>query len=113
MLPLVRKGNEARRAMPPSTREQCLLRAEECGRLAAESKNAHLREPMLFLAGRWRAFAAAVVTRVPPASGELRDEARHMRVLALEVVTDDVMLRELQALIDELEARALGADGTE
>ena len=46
-------------------------------------------------------------------AAKLRDEARHMRVFALEVVTDAVVLTELQALIDELEARALGPDGTE
>ena len=46
-------------------------------------------------------------------AAELRDEARHVRVLALEIVTDAVVQAELQALIDQLEARALGADGTE
>jgi hypothetical protein len=40
-------------------------------------------------------------------AAELRDEARHVRVLALEIVTDAVVQAELQALIDELEARAL------
>ena len=44
-------------------------------------------------------------------AAEFRDEARHMRVLALEIVTDAVVQAELQALIDELEARALEADG--
>jgi len=34
-----------------------------------------------------------------------------MRVLALEIVTDAVVQAELQALIDELEARALEAEG--
>ena len=44
-------------------------------------------------------------------AAEFRDEARHIRVLALEIVTDAVVQAELQALIDELEARALEADG--
>ena len=44
-------------------------------------------------------------------AAEFRDEVRHMRVLALEIVTDAVVQAELQALIDELEARALEAEG--
>ena len=44
-------------------------------------------------------------------AAEFRDEVRHMCVLALEIVTDAVAQAELQALIDELEARALEAEG--
>ena len=64
-LPLVTTRKEAHRAMPSSTREQCLQRAEEYDRLGAEM-NGHVRETMLFLATRWRALAAEPTT--PPTS---------------------------------------------
>ena len=53
--------SEARCAMPSSTREQCLQRAESCDRLAAETMDAHVRETMQFLATRWRALAAKAI----------------------------------------------------
>ena len=53
--------SEARCAMPSSTREQCLQRAEACDRLAVETMDAHVRETMQFLASRWRALAAEAI----------------------------------------------------
>jgi len=98
--------------MPSSAREQCLQRAEACDRLAVETMDAHVRETMQFLAGApWPQRPSLPMRRAPMATAaEFRDEARHMRVLALEIVTDAVVQAELQALIDELEARALEAD---
>lgn len=56
---------EGTRAMPPSTSEQCLERADACERRAAIATNEDTRETMLYLANRWRAMAAEGPVPVP------------------------------------------------